>query len=169
MTEKRIVNETEIEALCQSIAASIKNACDVPVWSKHLANKQEFPVAIIAPVRGGLIPGVYMSHLLGIPLFPINYSLRDHKADLEIPTSFYHYMLNHTGKTVLLVDDIVDTGDTFRGITEAFDHFEGVDLITAALFTNTESGVRVDYSGELLKRSEDERWYDFFWEKTNGN
>ena len=165
MTEKRKVNELEVAELCGDIAFEIRyDASDGPSPSRPFI---EMPIAIIAPVRGGLIPGVYMSHLLGIPLFPINYSLRDHKADLEIPTSFYHYVLNHTGNTVLLIYDIVDTGETFRGIQEAFENFDGINLLTSTLYHNIDAqNVNVDYSGEQLSRSDDKRWYDFYWEKS---
>lgn len=123
------------------------------------------PIAILAPVRGGLTPAVYLSHMLEIPMFPMNYSLRDHHSDLEIPTSFYHYVLNHKGNTVLLVDDIVDTGATFKGILAEFEEFDGVNLKTAALLHNTDQEVPVDFAGKRFKRSEDATWFEFFWEK----
>ena len=49
--------------------------------------------------RGGLIPAVYLSHYLNIPLI----------STLDI------------GQEILVVDDIVDTGDSLRKLSDIFD------------------------------------------------
>ncbi len=86
--------------------------------------------AVVAPSRGGLLFGVIASHKLNVPLIPINYSSTsgagdDKDHDNLLPT------LPTGVKTVLLVDDIVDSGHTMREIVAHYIAL-GVSIITAA-------------------------------------
>lgn len=119
---------------------------------------------IVAPVRGGLIPGVMLSHALGIPLFPLSYSLRDHKAIEDVPSSLLSFVENKRNLPVLLVDDIVDNGSTINGILE---HLKMIPIIdVAALAHNIEAPVKVRYSHQEFRRSVCSDWFNFFWEIT---
>lgn len=131
----------------------------------HLKADQVIPDCVIGPVRGGLIPGVMMSHILGIPFFPVSYSLRDHKAKEDAPRSLINFVNQSRNKTVLLIDDIVDTGDTFEGILNHLSEvLSGAAIVPSALIVNTEQPLQVRYTAKVIKRSEDNDWYEFFWE-----
>ena len=66
------------------------------------------PDLVVGLSRGGLIPGAMMSHFMNVPFIPFQTALRDHpvwkpnKADLA------------DAKTVVIIDDICDTGATFK-------------------------------------------------------
>lgn len=117
---------------------------------------------VIAPVRGGLVPGVMLSHILGIPLFPLSYSLRDHKAIEDVPWSLINFVEARRDQPVLIIDDIVDGGDTMLGILE---HLAPIPIIdVAALIHNIEAPVKVRFSHSEIKRSEFKEWFNFYWE-----
>lgn len=63
--------------------------------------------------RGGLVPGVYLSHLLELPFYVLEPPLR---AIKPIKT-------NHCSGVALVVDDIADTGKTLMPLECARDDF----------------------------------------------
>lgn len=85
---------------------------------------------IIAPVRGGLMFGVAASHKLNVPLITLNYSSKTGKGDDKNHSNDLPSLPTEV-RTVLLVDDIVDSGRTLKEIA---DHYtsQGVKVITAS-------------------------------------
>lgn len=85
--------------------------------------------AIIAPVRGGLMFGVIASHKLNVPLVTVNYSSKTGAGDDKNHANVLP--MGEYGQTILLVDDIVDTGNTMKEIVEHYTN-KGLKVITAA-------------------------------------
>jgi hypoxanthine phosphoribosyltransferase len=86
--------------------------------------------AVLAPVRGGLMFGVVASHTLNVPVIPVAYSSKkgagDDKNHLnQLP------ILPSTTKTILIVDDIVDSGHTLKEIVEHYQSIANLKVITA--------------------------------------
>ena len=67
------------------------------------------PEVIVGLSRGGLTPGVMMSHWMQKPFKPVNASLRDFPE-------WEDYLPKKTDERVLIVDDICDSGETFDRI-----------------------------------------------------
>ena len=109
---------------------------------------------IIGVTRGGLVPAVQLSHLLGVPMATVQYQLRDGNGSMHI-TSQQSY------QKALIVDDICDTGDTIRGLSE--------------VFKNTDFAVLVDKTGDSMVKYRAEyfeaddwapvHWVVFPWEQ----
>ena len=71
-------------------------------------NADDFePDVIVGISRGGLIPGVMISHKLNIPFKPVHASTRDF-PHLE------NYLPKSNNSKVLIVDEICDSGETFE-------------------------------------------------------
>lgn len=85
--------------------------------------------AVLAPVRGGLLFGVIASHKLNVPLIPLHYSSKSGKGDDKTQTNVLTALANGI-KTVLLVDDIIDSGNTLKEIVDAYET-NGIKVITA--------------------------------------
>lgn len=86
--------------------------------------------AIVAPSRGGLLFGVIASHKLNVPLIPVNYSSTAGAGDDKNHNNLLPTLPTNV-KTVLLVDDIVDSGKTMLEIVEHYTEM-GINVITAA-------------------------------------
>jgi xanthine phosphoribosyltransferase len=125
------------------------------------------PIAVFAPVRGGLVPGVMLSHTLNVPMFPLSYSLRDFEIKEDIPQSAVDFINKHPYKKVILIDDIVDGGDTMKQLVEVLQQrIPSIELKTAAIVHNTyQTNHTTDFYWWRLDRSSDDRWFEFFWEK----
>jgi hypoxanthine phosphoribosyltransferase len=128
------------------------------------------PDLIVSVNRGGLVPGVYLSHALKVPHLPIHYQTRDsaqaNHSKGEWKFSFKPYAF-HYDKKILLVDDINDSGKTLKTIMS---HWEKNNLGDApitkrvkivSLIERKGSKFTVDYSPLTLDTKE---WVVFPWE-----
>lgn len=117
---------------------------------------------IVGVVRGGAMPAVCLSHLLELPMRCVSWStfhpqqMREHALDVSEDIG--------DGKTILLVDDIIDSG---RTIEELLDDWEQPrdKLLIAALMHNTDQNITPDFVGRQFSRKERTEWIDFWWEK----
>ena len=129
------------------------------------------PDYIVGIVRGGCIPAVYLSHKLKIPVQMVHWSTRDstdgwsNESNCWIPEDLID------GKKILLVDDIVDGGETVRELLDDWKlSISGVgdlplhNIRIAAMFYNTVQQTKVDYYDCTINREEDKRWVVFPWE-----
>jgi|TARA_R110001606_G_scaffold28246_2_gene89707 hypoxanthine phosphoribosyltransferase len=122
------------------------------------------PDLIVSINRGGLIAGVYLSHALNLPHYPLHYQTRDgdNKMLFHKPEGF------DKNKNILLVDDINDSGKTFTRIIETWEcNNIGVApmksrIKTAVLFSRYNSKYTVDFSARTL---DNDNWIVFPWER----
>lgn len=125
---------------------------------------RDVPIDIIVAVnRGGLVPGVCISHALGIPMTTIDYSLRD-GVNIQPKCLFsYFHELSHKYKNVLLVDDIVDSGKSVTDIIHTAKNFVNIKLAVLVYNLDVEPPVEC-YSGMMYSRTNEKRYFDFWWE-----
>lgn len=135
------------------------------ITTKIRADERKF-ACVLAPVRGGLVPGVMISHKLGIPLFPLSYSLRDYRNIEDIPDSVFEYVTKSANKSVLLIDDIIDAGHTMAELVPKIkERIDGIDIVVSALITNnSQELITPHYTYKVIDRRVDDRFYTFFWE-----
>lgn len=116
---------------------------------------------IVAVSRGGLVPGVLLSHYMDLPLRPLLWSTRDSKDqvhDLTIAEDL------NEGSTILLVDDINDSGKTFVEILKDWEYNTECKgrVITASVFQRSTTTLPSDHYSKLLTCQD---WVVFPWEK----
>lgn len=116
---------------------------------------------IIAPSRGGLVPGVILSHLANKRLVPIVWSTRDH-VHQDLPNDIKCDIYN--GLKVVLIDDINDSGATFMGLMDASDYGprSAGSLILTSLYQRYNTKFKSDYFSFELKN---DSWVVFPWEQ----
>ena len=122
------------------------------------------PDVIIGVSRGGLLPGVMMSHWMNKPFKPIKAALRDF-PDWE------DYLPRKTDKRVLIVDDVCDSGKTFEKIN---DYITGprkgdpmeiqCDVRFAVLWWNNEISFEPHYYAQECAKNSEDIWIHFPWE-----
>lgn len=117
---------------------------------------------IVGIVRGGAIPAVYLSHRLGIPMRTVSWStfhgdqMRECALDIADDIG--------DGKSILLIDDILDSGRTIRELLEDWD-CDRSKIGIGVLIYNVRQSVEPDYYGRIIDRAKDSAWVNFWWEK----
>ena len=133
------------------------------------------PDYIVGLTRGGLIPAVYLSHYLNIPMETLKVSLRD---NAETETNCWMSEDAYNGKNILIVDDINDTGATLDWIINDWqDSCHPVDahwtnvwgntVKFAVLVDNLSSNFSrtVDYCAKEINKAEKDVWIVYPWER----
>ena len=117
------------------------------------------PDCIVGLSRGGLTPGVMMSHWMNKPFKPVKASLRDF-PDCE------DYLPKKTDERVLIVDDICDSGETFERISTHLNQrkVNGVDVRFAVLWWNNECSFEPHYYVQECAKDSEQIWIHFAWE-----
>ena len=119
------------------------------------------PEYIVGVKRGGLIPAIKLSHFLNKPLIMMSCQLRDSK-DNEV--RLYEVSELPKDKNILIVDDICDSGDTFKKIKTVLFHSGFKNIKTCALYYNLSQNFIVDYGSRIIDRQTDSTWVVFPWE-----
>ena len=122
------------------------------------------PEVIVGISRGGLLPGVMMSHWLQNPIKPVKAALRDFPE-------WEDYLPKKTDERVLIVDDICDSGETF---TRMKSYIKGprlnqpMELPTevrfASLWWNNECDFEPHYYAQECAKDSEDIWIHFPWE-----
>ena len=117
------------------------------------------PDVIVGLSRGGLTPGVMMSHWMKKPFKPIKTALRDYPE-------WEDYLPRKTDKKVLIVDDVCDSGETFHTIRNYINDRKknGVDVRFAVLWWNNECNVEPHYYAQECAKDSENIWIHFCWE-----
>ena len=133
-----------------------------------------------------MIPGVLLSHYLGIPLKV----LHTDESNLWMAEEAYGYVPRDTvpvhtnagdhdpayAKNILIIDDINDTGKTFKEVVEDWqggclpnnEHWNDVwhnNVKFAALIHNEASEFTTDFAGRYINKRENPEWCVFPWEQ----
>ena len=137
---------------------------DVNTLCREITLDKFNPEVVVGISRGGLLPGVMMSHWLNIPFKPVKAGLRDFPE-------WEDYLPRKTDERVLIVDDICDSGETFQKIKE---HIKGprlnsplelpVDVRFAALWWNNECNFEPHYYAQECAKDSEDIWIHFPWE-----
>jgi hypoxanthine phosphoribosyltransferase len=153
------------------------------------------PDYIVGLTRGGLIPAVYMSHMLDIPMETLKVALRDGaggESNCWMAEDAFGYLSASTvprpegeptsdpalRKNILILDDINDTGATLDWIIEdwqginlpndpAWADIWGNNVRFAVLFDNLSSKFSrcVDYHAVTINKAEEPVWIVYPWER----
>lgn len=116
------------------------------------------PDVIVGISRGGLLPALHLSHALKVDLVTLRWQTRDASKrdyDLELQEMI------DTGKRVVFVDDINDTGRTFSTISDKY-HCDRPNVTFVSLVGKTNSSFQKNAQAALTLR--DQRWIVFPWE-----
>ena len=119
------------------------------------------PDVIVGLSRGGLTPGVMMSHWFQKPFKPVKAALRDF-PDWE------DYLPKKTDKRILIVDDICDSGETFQKISDFLNSRKEsstrTDIRFASLWWNNEVEFEPHYYAQECAKDSGDIWIHFPWE-----
>lgn len=117
------------------------------------------PDVILAVARGGVTFGHFLSEKFNIrELYTINSIHYDDKRKLD-NIDIFNIPLLQESKKVLIVDDIVDSGDTLKEILKLLkDKYPKTYFKTGSIFYKKSSNLNPDF-----KLKEAHEWIEFFW------
>jgi len=159
MTNKRYISQKEIETGVLDIVSQMYS----DDWR---------PDMIVGVTRGGLIPAVMMSHYTGIRMETIDVRLRDTFNSPE--HALWMAEDAGAGKRILILDDINDTGETFKWIVKDWEESNppadwldiwGNTVRFATIIDNAPSKFDVDYTSIEINKAEDPAWIVFPFEE----
>ena len=132
---------------------------DVNTLCREILLDKFNPDVIVGLSRGGLTPGVMMSHWMEKPFKAVKASLRDYPE-------WEDYMPRKSDERVLIVDDICDSGETFHKIREHINERKenGVDVRFAVLWWNNECNFEPHYHVNEMAKDSTNTWIHFCWE-----
>lgn len=153
--------------------------------SRQIYNDEFRPNYIVGLTRGGLVPGVMLSHYLDIPFYALNkdetncWMAEDAYGYVPAEYSALTHELKHDGslkKNILVIDDINDTGNTFLELKKDWTgscrpkdpRWETIwhnNVKFAALIENEGSQFATDYFGFHINKFENPEWCVFPWEQ----
>ena len=152
------------------------------------------PDYIVGLTRGGLVPAVYMSHALDIPMHTLKVALRDNtdtESNCWMAEDAFGYLSASAvprpageptsdpalRKNILILDDINDTGATLDWIIQdwqgsnlpndpAWADVWGNNVRFAVLFDNLSSKFsrKVNYSAVEINKAQEDVWIVYPWE-----
>ena len=146
MAEFRYINWTEYGNLADALAEKVRS-------------QGEHYDLIIGIARGGIPVAMVVSDHLDVKLDIINVKSYDGIAERNPPRILSTLTEAVKGKDVLLVDDLVDQGDTMQTVTVFLGRQGPRMLKTAVLFKKPWSKTEPDYFLEVV-----EKWIVFPWE-----
>ena len=138
---------------------------EISFYSRMLARRIEEKTDIshvVGLARGGLIPATIMSYALDKPL--LSYGISSYKGSKK--TENFHVTQTFSlvdlprNASLLVVDDICDTGDTMKHITQKL-ALADIKYTTACVYTKEKHKDWLDYFGLVVK---DNKWIVFPWE-----
>ena len=131
---------------------------DVNVLARDIVLDNFDPVVIVGLSRGGLTPGVMLSHWFKKPFKSVKSALRDFPE-------WEDYLPRPTDKRVLIVDDICDSGETFHKMANhIIKKANGVDVRFATLWWNNECDFEPYYYVQECAKDSENIWINFCWE-----
>lgn len=119
---------------------------------------------LIGVGRGGLVPAVYLSQALDLPMLSIDHSakLPDFADELLAKVA----TMTAAGRRFIIVDDINDSGGTIATLrTRLAEHGAIADHVRfAVLLDNIRSQATVDHAATQIDRHVQKDWFVFPWE-----
>ncbi len=122
--------------------------------------KEFNPDTLLAVARGGLTLGHFMAQGMDTRrLYTLNSIHYDKEKKLDTLEVFNIPNLDDA-KRVLIVDDIVDSGETMQGVFKALKNlYPQIEFKLATIFYKPTAILEADYT---IKEATE--WIDFFWE-----
>ena len=134
---------------------------DVNTLCREIILDNFSPDVIVGLSRGGLTPGVMMSHWFQKPFKPVKAALRDFP-------DWDDYLPKKTDKRILIVDDICDSGETFQKISDFLNSRKEsstrTDIRFASLWWNNEVEFEPHYYAQACAKDSGNIWIHFPWE-----
>lgn len=158
------LNWSKIDKLCSKVV-------------KFIGKDKFNPEIIVTVQRGGLIPATIISHSLKVRdmlVVDIRRTASDDVLANKVPAKIFSKIDKNKimNRKVLIVDDIIGSGETLNILEKGLNNLSPTDLRKAILIKNEDNfgksnlkgTIKIDYLGETVRG-----WVIFPWENKNNN
>ena len=146
MIKKKIYTWRDVEKMCSQLLVQLYNS----EWR---------PDYIVGITRGGNVPATLLSNMTGIRCEAVKVALRDGESGKTGDSIAWMADDAKMGKNILVVDDINDTGATFKWLSEDWGLNGGDNVRFATLTENLSSDFDgVDYYCDEVNKAEEDVW-----------
>jgi len=133
---------------------------------RELAQQIDSCNSIVALGRGGLAPGVVLSHLLNTNL--INFGIKSYNDKVSGEIRTYQtpglvFNSDYRDKRVIIFDDLSDRGSSLFYVQDYFEQCGFTNYKFATLYIKENTKFVPNY---FVKKFDDNIWLDFPWEIT---
>lgn len=115
---------------------------------------------IVGLTRGGLMPAQELSHLMNIPMVAVQYSSKEGAGDNK---NHANELPEIKGNSILLVDDICDSGNTLRELHDIYES-KGYKVFSAVIYYKTQKDPVYKPDVWAINISQNFGWIIFPWE-----
>ena len=115
---------------------------------------------IVGITRGGLMPAQELSHLMNIPMVAVQYSSKNGAGDNK---NHINALPDIDGKSILLVDDICDSGHTLKELHEIYES-RGYKVFSAVIYYKTQNDPVYKPDVWAVNISQNFGWVVYPWE-----
>ena len=152
MIKKKIYTWHDVEKMCSQLLVQLYNS----EWR---------PDYIVGITRGGNVPATILSNMTGIRCEAVKVALRDGESGKTGDSISWMADDAKMGKNILVVDDINDTGATFKWLSQDWGLNGGDNVRFATLTENLSSEFDgVDYYCDEVNKAEEDVWLVYPWE-----
>jgi len=131
--------------------------------ARQMAVNNYKPDVVVGIMRGGVDFSNKLSHYFSVPGHAITWQNRD--GGIHEGGKLNDILTYYTGREVLIVDDIVDSGNTFNQIANFVSESNSFAYVSyAAAIYNQDTDLEVDYIGRTISRADEPQWFEFPWE-----
>lgn len=121
--------------------------------------------------RGGLVPAVYLSHKFNVPMHVVDITHPESKGDnLDWHSDEFPTIKVSSDSTILIVDDILDSGTTMR---RCIDHYKDICNVEVAVLVSKTGGLKLCTGVATVESAvivpNDSPFIYFPWETKPGN
>ncbi len=152
MIKKKFYSWKDVEKMCTQLITQLYKSD----WT---------PDYIVGITRGGNVPATILSNMTGIRCEAVKVALRDGESGKSGDSISWMADDAYAGKNILVVDDINDTGATFKWLSDDWGLNGGYNVRFAVLTENLSSDFdRVQYSCDEVNKAEEDVWLVYPWE-----
>jgi hypoxanthine phosphoribosyltransferase len=131
------------------------------IRDKIVESKNDFDY-ILGIARGGAVPAVHLSHMLDVPCRILNWQTRDGKSK-DYLMAYATAQDVADGMSVLIVDEVIDTGLTIKEIVgEMAKHVGDFGPVYVASLVHKPEA---DFKPDFVHMDGVTDWVEFWWEK----
>jgi hypoxanthine phosphoribosyltransferase len=123
------------------------------------------PDLIVGIRRGGVIPSIMLSLYVSSKWIELFYPCKEDSDKAE--THLHRFFEPIRGSNILLLDDISDTGKTFKSILPTANDY--CEVKTSCVIQNFSSQFITDFYGDIIDKGKVDQWVVFPWERDYGD